>query len=187
MFCRAAALTRRPATGGGTGQLIKLNFVFGRRRQRLCSDEIRWRRRRPQISCLKGRMLALVRIALKRPYTFVVMAMLIVIFGVLSLDHARRPTSFPAIRIPVVAVVWTYNGLPPDDMSGRVIYFYERSLSAHGQRYRAYRIAVHVRLWRGEDLLPADRQHQLRSRPDHRGVADRAETTCRRASRRPMC
>ncbi len=74
-------------------------------------------------------MLALVRIALKRPYTFVVMAMLIVIFGVLS--WIRTPTDiFPAIRIPVVAVVWTYNGLPPDDMSGRVIYYYERTVSS---------------------------------------------------------
>jgi multidrug efflux pump subunit AcrB len=74
-------------------------------------------------------MLALVRIALKRPYTFVVMAMLIVIFGVLS--WLRTPTDiFPAIRIPVVAVVWTYNGLPPEDMSGRVIYYYERALSS---------------------------------------------------------
>ena len=74
-------------------------------------------------------MLALVRIALNRPYTFVVMAMLIVIFGVLS--WIRTPTDiFPAIRIPVVAVVWTYNGLPPDDMSGRVVYFYERTVSA---------------------------------------------------------
>lgn len=74
-------------------------------------------------------MLALVRIALRRPYTFVVMAMLIVIAGVLS--WLRTPTDiFPAIRIPVVAVVWTYNGLPPEDMSGRVIYYYERSVSA---------------------------------------------------------
>ena len=74
-------------------------------------------------------MLALVRIALKRPYTFVVMAMLIVIAGVLS--WIRTPTDiFPAIRIPVVAVVWTYNGLPPDDMSGRVVYYYERAVSS---------------------------------------------------------
>ncbi|MCI4679392.1 efflux RND transporter permease subunit [Rhodoblastus acidophilus] len=74
-------------------------------------------------------MLALVSIALKRPYTFVVMAMLIVIFGVLS--WVRTPVDiFPAIRIPVVAVVWSYNGLPPEDMSGRVIYYYERTLSS---------------------------------------------------------
>jgi len=74
-------------------------------------------------------MLPLVRIALRRPYTFVVMAMLIVIFGVIS--WVRTPTDiFPDIRIPVVAVVWTYNGLPPDDMSGRVVYYYERTLSS---------------------------------------------------------
>src|ERR1700734_2837038 len=74
-------------------------------------------------------MLAVVRIALNRPYTFVVMAMLIVIFGVTA--AVKTPTDiFPNIGIPVVAVVWQYNGLPPDDMSGRVIYYYERTLSA---------------------------------------------------------
>ena len=74
-------------------------------------------------------MLAIVRIALNKPYTFVVMAMLIVIFGVTA--AIKTPTDiFPNIGIPVVAVVWTYNGLPPDDMSGRVIYYYERTLSA---------------------------------------------------------
>jgi multidrug efflux pump subunit AcrB len=74
-------------------------------------------------------MLAIVRVALSRPYTFVVMAMLIVIFGVGA--WLKTPTDiFPNIGIPVVAVVWTYNGLPPDDMSGRVVYYYERTLSA---------------------------------------------------------
>ena len=74
-------------------------------------------------------MLTIVRIAITRPYTFVVMAMLIVIFGVTA--AVRTPTDiFPNIGIPVVAVVWTYNGLPPEDMSGRVIYYYERTLSA---------------------------------------------------------
>jgi multidrug efflux pump subunit AcrB len=74
-------------------------------------------------------MLAIVRIALRRPYTFVVMAMLILLFGVLS--WIRTPTDiFPNIGIPVISVVWTYNGLPPDEMSGRVIYYYERTLSA---------------------------------------------------------
>jgi CzcA family heavy metal efflux pump len=73
-------------------------------------------------------MLAIVRIALSRPYTFVVLAILIVIAGVLA--ATTTPTDiFPAIRIPVVSVVWTYNGLPPDDMSGRVVYYYERTLT----------------------------------------------------------
>jgi multidrug efflux pump subunit AcrB len=74
-------------------------------------------------------MIAIVRIALARPYTFVVMALLIAIFGILS--AIRTPTDIlPNIGIPVVAAVWTYNGMSPDDMSGRVVYYYERTLSA---------------------------------------------------------
>ena len=74
-------------------------------------------------------MLAIVRIALSRPYTFVVMAMLITIFGVLS--WLKTPTDiFPNIGIPVVSAVWSYNGLPPEDMSGRIVYYYERTLSS---------------------------------------------------------
>jgi multidrug efflux pump subunit AcrB len=73
-------------------------------------------------------MNAIVLMALKRPYTFVVMAILIFIYGVLA--AIRTPTDiFPNIKIPVVAVVWTYNGLTPEDMSGRVIYYYERQLT----------------------------------------------------------
>ena len=73
-------------------------------------------------------MVGLIIVALKRPYTFVVLGLLIFLFGVLAIF--RTPTDvFPNIGIPVVAVVWTYNGLPPDDMSGRVVYFYERSLT----------------------------------------------------------
>src|ERR1700761_8887190 len=73
-------------------------------------------------------MLAIVRLALRRPYTFIVLAILIVLFG--DLAAVETPTDiFPDIRIPVIAVVWTYRGLSPDDMSGRVIYYYERQLS----------------------------------------------------------
>src|SRR6202167_1544769 len=71
---------------------------------------------------------AIVLIALKRPYTFAVLAILILIFG--GRAALRTPTDiFPNIGIPVVAVVWTYGGLTPEDMSGRVIYYYERSLT----------------------------------------------------------
>ena len=56
-------------------------------------------------------------------------AFLIAIFGALA--AVRTPTDiFPNINIPVVSVVWTYNGLLPNDMSGRVIYYYERTLTA---------------------------------------------------------
>jgi CzcA family heavy metal efflux pump len=71
----------------------------------------------------------IVLTALRRPYTFVVLSLLIAIFGVLA--ALRTPTDiFPNINIPVISVVWTYNGLPPNDMSGRVIYYYERYLTA---------------------------------------------------------
>ncbi len=70
-----------------------------------------------------------VQVALRRPYTFVVLSFLIAIFGALA--ALRTPTDiFPNINIPVVSVVWTYTGLLPNDMSGRVIYFYERYLTA---------------------------------------------------------
>src|SRR5208283_400474 len=54
---------------------------------------------------------------------------LIAIFGALA--ALRTPTDiFPNINIPVVSVVWTYNGLLPNDMSGRIIYYYERTLTS---------------------------------------------------------
>ena len=67
--------------------------------------------------------------ALRRPYTFVVLAILIAIFGVLAALNTPAEI-FPSLNIPVVSVVWTYNGLLPNDMSGRVINFYERYLTA---------------------------------------------------------
>jgi multidrug efflux pump subunit AcrB len=71
----------------------------------------------------------IVQVALKRPYTFVVLALLIALFGLRS--AFLTPTDiFPNINIPVISVVWTYTGLLPNDMSGRVIYYYERTLTA---------------------------------------------------------
>ena len=72
-------------------------------------------------------MNAIVRIALSRPYTFVVMAVLIVIFGVAS--ALRMPTDiFPEIRVPVIGVAFTYAGLSPEEMAGRIVTPYERFL-----------------------------------------------------------
>src|SRR5579863_1408757 len=74
-------------------------------------------------------MLQIVKIALSKPYTFVVMAILIMLFGTMA--WIRTATDiFPDIRMPVIAVVWTYRGLSPEDMSGRVVYYYERQLSS---------------------------------------------------------
>jgi multidrug efflux pump subunit AcrB len=74
-------------------------------------------------------MLQLVRIALQRPLTFIVMAVLIVLIGPLA--AMRTPTDIlPDINIPVIAVVWQYQGLPAQDMAGRIIYYYERTLTS---------------------------------------------------------
>ena len=73
-------------------------------------------------------MIALVRLALSRPYTFVVLALLILIIGPLA--ALRTPTDiFPDIRIPVISVVWQYTGLPPDEMSGRITTPFQRALT----------------------------------------------------------
>jgi CzcA family heavy metal efflux pump len=73
-------------------------------------------------------MLRIVRLALDRPYTFVVLALLILIIGPLA--ALRTPTDiFPDIKIPVIAVVWQYTGLPPDQMAGRIDSPFERVLT----------------------------------------------------------
>lgn len=73
-------------------------------------------------------LLDLVRIALRRPYTFVVLALALLIIGPLA--AMRTPTDiFPDIKMPVIAVAWQYTGLPPDQMSGRVSTLFQRSLT----------------------------------------------------------
>lgn len=73
-------------------------------------------------------MNAIVRLALSRPYTFIVMAILIVIAGVLSAIRTPKDI-FPNIAIPVVAVAWTYTNLSPQDVSGRIQLPFQRSLT----------------------------------------------------------
>jgi multidrug efflux pump subunit AcrB len=73
-------------------------------------------------------MLAIVRIALSRPYTFIVAALLILIIGTLA--ALRMPVDiFPSINIPIIGVAWQYTGLPPDEMAGRIITPFERALT----------------------------------------------------------
>lgn len=92
-------------------------------------------------------MLKIVRLALTRPYTFIVLAMLMLVAGVLA--ALRTPTDiFPDISIPVISVVWSYAGLPPDDMAGRIVTLYERTLGTtvndvqhiESQSFRGYGI-----------------------------------------------
>ena len=70
----------------------------------------------------------LVKVALDRPYTFIVMALLILIFGPLA--AVRTPTDiFPDVDIPILGVAFSYAGLSPDEMGARVLANYERQLS----------------------------------------------------------
>jgi CzcA family heavy metal efflux pump len=70
----------------------------------------------------------IVALALRRPYTFVVMALLILILSPIVID--RTPTDiFPNINIPVIGVVWNYSGLSPQDMANRITTITERGLT----------------------------------------------------------
>ena len=62
----------------------------------------------------------IVRLALRRPYTFVVLALLIAVLGMLSI--VTMPIDiFPRINIPVVSVIWSYSGLSPTEMQDRIV------------------------------------------------------------------
>src|SRR5208283_2958231 len=68
------------------------------------------------------------RLAIRRPYTFVVASILVVILGVFAV--LRTPTDiFPNIDIPVITINWTYAGLSPEEMSDRIVFGFERGLT----------------------------------------------------------
>jgi multidrug efflux pump subunit AcrB len=119
----------------------------------------------------------IVRLALKRPYTFVVLAILIFIFGGLAI--VRTPTDiFPNIDIPVVSIIWNYNGLDPQDISDRIVSITERNLTttvdniAHIESQSLYGIAVvkvffqpSVSIDKAIAQITANSQTQLRQLP----------------------
>src|SRR5579875_1343137 len=70
----------------------------------------------------------IVHLALRRPYTFVVFSVLILIWGAIAAVVTPKDI-FPYIDIPVVSVVWTYTGLTPDDMEKRVVTVCERAMT----------------------------------------------------------
>src|SRR5246500_1730734 len=89
----------------------------------------------------------IVRLALREPYTIVVLAILIFLFGTLAI--VRTPTDiFPNIDIPVVSIIWNYNGLEPQEMADRIVTITERNLTttvdniAHIESQSYYGIAV---------------------------------------------
>src|SRR5246500_2617630 len=119
----------------------------------------------------------IVRLALRRPYTFVVVSILIVIMGTLAIF--RTPTDiFPNINIPVVSIIWNYNGLTPDDISDRIVSITERALTTtvdnieHVESQSLYGVAVvkvflqpTANIQRGIAQITAVSQTQLRQLP----------------------
>jgi len=119
----------------------------------------------------------IVQIALKRPYTFVVLAILILAMGAVAIF--RTPTDiFPNINIPVVSVIWTYNGLVPREMSDRIVSITERNLTTvvdnieHVESQSLYGIAVvkvflqpNASLDRAVAQITASSQTQLKMLP----------------------
>jgi multidrug efflux pump subunit AcrB len=119
----------------------------------------------------------IVRLALRRPYTFVVVSILIMIMGGLAI--VRTPTDiFPNINIPVISIIWNYNGLVPEDMADRVVSVTERALTTtvdnieHVESQSLYGIAVvkvflqpTANLQQGIAQLTAVSQTQLRQLP----------------------
>ncbi len=119
----------------------------------------------------------IVRLALRRPYTFVVLAILILIMGALAI--IRTPTDiFPNIDIPVVSIIWSYNGLVPEDMADRIVSITERSLTTtvdnieHIESQSLYGVAVvkvflqpNANIQEGIAQITAVSQTQLRQLP----------------------
>src|SRR3979411_3220570 len=119
----------------------------------------------------------IVRLALRRPYTFVVRSIFILIMGGLAI--VRTPTDiFPTIDIPVVSIIWNYNGLVPQDMSDRIVTITERNLTTvvdnieHIESQSLYGIAVvkvflqpNASLQQGIAQITAVSQTQLRQLP----------------------
>src|SRR5207249_10144048 len=71
----------------------------------------------------------IVRLALRRTYTFVVVALLIAVLGAVSI-YRMSTDMFPSIDIPVVSVVWQYTGMPADEVESRITFINERILTA---------------------------------------------------------
>src|SRR6476620_11853964 len=72
----------------------------------------------------------IVQLALKRPYTFIVMALLIVVLGATAIRQMRTDI-FPEIDIPVVTVIWTYKGMDTKEVERRITTYSEYALSSN--------------------------------------------------------
>ena len=125
----------------------------------------------------------IIKVALNRPYTFIVLALLILLASPVVI--LRTPTDiFPNINIPVIAVAWTYTGLNPEEMEGRITSVYERVLTTLVDNIEHIESTTVNGTSRRQDLPAAERQPRYGERAGDRGVADHSAAACRRARSR---
>src|ERR1700727_680822 len=122
-------------------------------------------------------MMWIVRLALKEPYTIIVLAILIFLFGALAIVHTPVDI-FPDINIPVVSIIWNYNSMEPQDLADRIVTITERNLTTtvdnieHIESQSLYGIAVvkvffqpTVSIDKAIAQITANSQTQLRQLP----------------------
>ena len=125
----------------------------------------------------------IVRIALQRPYTFLVMALTIVLATPYML--LTMPTDIlPDINIPVISIIWNYSGLVAQDMGDRITGPAERILTTTVNDIEHIEFAVLQQHRDHQDLLPARRQYRHGHRPDRWRASRSCCECCRRARRR---
>ena len=128
-------------------------------------------------------MLAIVRIALERPYTFIVAALLILLIGTLA--ALRMPVDiFPSINIPIIGVAWQYQGLPPDQMAGRIITPFERALTTTVNDIEHIEANSYTTFGIVKIFFHPTVEYRHRQRAGHRDFADLAQADAARARRR---
>src|SRR5947208_6920419 len=102
----------------------------------------------------------IVRLALRRPYTFVVLALLIAVLGVASI--VTMPVDiFPAIDIPVVNVIWSYSGLSPTEMQDRIVSISERAFTTTVSGIE------HIESVKARSLMRSEEHTSELQSPDH--------------------
>ena len=125
----------------------------------------------------------IVRLALRRTYTFVVAALLIAVLGAVSI-YRMSTDIFPEIDIPVVTVVWQFNGMPADEIETRIVLVNERVLTAsvndieHIESQSLDGVGV-IRIYFQPGAKVAEAEAQVTA------TARRCSRSCRPASRRP--
>lgn len=115
----------------------------------------------------------IVRLALNRPYTFIVLSLMILALAPVIILRTQTDI-FSQIDVPVISIAWQYTGLNPEEVEGRLTTPFEKTHYARRQ-YRAYRIYFDQRTIPREGISSAWCQHRYRSGPNHRGSAGRVE------------